>query len=182
MCTRKYLFSLLFIFLFSVAVAQEKNGSKDDTKNESSNFLLKGRELDLGAGIDFNGYSDDDLTYSLAFSADWRLMSELSTGLRFALNFDFNTTRVAEISSVVRFFFIRRDFFEGFVGAEIGYALVTRGGADKSDFIAGINAGCRFLFLNGDNFPPWYLEPHIRFGYAFLWDAGFVFGYRLPSM
>jgi hypothetical protein len=137
--------------------------------------------VDFGAGIDFNGYSDDSISYAVVVSAGWRVFPELAAGLRFGVNSDFDVTKVMEISTVVQWFFIRSAYFESFLGAELGYASVSKDGKTNSTFIAAINTGCRFLFNNGKKFPPWYLEPHARLGFTFFWDAGFAFGFRLPK-
>ncbi|GMO42126.1 MAG: hypothetical protein Ta2F_18140 [Termitinemataceae bacterium] len=172
---QKKIFLVIFIFFIASCTLAF---SRERSSNTASFF---NSPMDFGIGVDFNGYAENSITYAIAVSALWRFMNELSAGLRFGVNFDFDVTKAIEISSVVNWFFIRSTFFEGFLGAELGYASVSKSDITNSSFIAAVNAGCRFLFANGKRFPPWYLEPHARFGFNFLWDAGFAFGFKLPK-
>jgi outer membrane protein OmpA-like peptidoglycan-associated protein len=170
---RRGLFFLLLFLIFA------QNLYADD---ETAPFY---RELSLGLGADFNGYSIDGFSLGVLFAADYRFLPFLSAGLKSGFGYDFEAVSQLEAEAFARWYFWGYpnllNGLEVFAQLEGGAAGLwgnngSNGKDNKWSFSGALSAGARLkLPLN------FYAEAYIRGGYPFIWSVSAVLGYTITS-
>jgi len=187
-CLKK-LFPLVLLLLLPVfpVFAQEGEEEKPELDTEISetdtasdtdttSYEAKG-DFWFCPGAEIALYSSISASYGGSLAIGYGRGSAI--GIKAAYLVDRENNGTLEISVLLRFYFLGKDYYQGpFLQLSGGPVLFFSDNqldfpADVGSFSAGLSLGWRFLLGKW-----WFVEPSIRTGYPYLFGAGLSFGFH----
>jgi len=133
-------------------------------------YALSGGFAGLGAEVNAN--SRDGAALGGGLFAGLDINRQFSFGIKAAVSNNFGAITSLETAGFFRYYLPFK--FSGlFAQAELGAVIFFENGKSYPAVLGGAVFGWRYNFVKD-----WYIEPYVRFGYPFIWGAGFLAGFH----
>ena len=133
----------------------------------SSLFALEGAFFGLGG--DANGNTREGVAAGSVLTIGLDINRYFSLGFKKTYSFDFKDMTTIEDAGFIRFYPLEK--IRIFLQAELGTSVLNEDNKSLPVLLGAFATGARFPL--GSYF---YLEPHVRGGYPFIWSAGLMAG------
>jgi hypothetical protein len=129
-------------------------------------------QFSLGLGIEGHMYARKSVALGTAVSADYGFLPNLAAGIRFGVSHNLAHIMTLEPEVFARWYVwnVKNLFF--FAQAGLGASIIFEDRKAYPAVMGNLAAGLRIPFNQ------WYVEPHLRTGYPFIWGAGVSAGRR----
>jgi hypothetical protein len=125
-----------------------------------------------GLGMEINANTRDGAAFGGGLSAGLDINSEFSFGVKTVISSNLDTITSLETAGLFRYYLPFK--FSGlFAQAELGTVIFFEDRNNYPAFLGGIAFGWRYNFIKN-----LFIEPYVRFGFPFVWGAGFLAGFH----
>ena len=130
--------------------------------------------MSIGLGLEWNMNSRENFAGGAGLYIDFNLPSvPLSLGLNAGFNSNFQDNFVFEISWLLRWYFLGKNYIGFFAQADLGTVFISENNELTPLFMGGLRGGFRFPL------GIFYIEPYGRTGYPFMFGIGVNAGMRI---
>jgi len=135
-------------------------------------FSQNDPKMAVGLGPEINMNSRENFALGVVLGFNYNLASSYAVGVTIAASNNLSGISVIEPAALFRWYFLGRES-GWFAQADAGGYFVFEDGEISTLFMAGLKGGLRMPF--GTRF---YIEPHLRVGYPFLFGIGAMAGMK----